>query len=203
MPVWTEAAITAITAHCKRRREKWGNTYPVLSTSLPDTRLVPVVLPFLLTEAFKCHSQHSGRAVGPGGRGRKSPGLSCATPVLASACQCTFIAKPPVLSRLRESLHLTDPFQLIKTRLNNPARTVSGLVEPLLGSTSHFQTDSGPHSSSGAMRGVVVMDLLTGGLGKHFLLQLSLGVGEGQEQPFMGGFQFFGLNACGPRRSHA
>jgi len=37
------------------------------------------------------------------------------------------------------------------------------------------------------MRGAAVVDLLTGALGKHFLLQLSLGVGKGQG-PFMGSF---------------
>lgn len=57
-----------------------------------------------------------GEGSGPQGRGRKSPGLSCATPVLASACQYRFTAKPPVLSRLRESLHLSDPFQFIKNQ---------------------------------------------------------------------------------------
>lgn len=75
---------------------------------------------------------------GPQGRDRRSPGLSCATPLFARACQCRFIAKLSSLSRLPGSLHLLGLFQFIK-RLNSPAHTASGLAGPLWGPPPTFK----------------------------------------------------------------
>ena len=76
---------------------------------------------------------------GPQGRGRRSPGLSCATPAFARACQCRLNAKLPTLSRLRVAYTCVIFFSSLKIRLNSPAQTASRLVEPLQGPPPTFK----------------------------------------------------------------
>lgn len=120
---------------------------------------------------------------GTGPRGEAGGVQACPVP-------CLYLQGPARAGSLLNCLHYLGYevahtcmifLSSLKTRLNSLALTGSGW-QASVGPASHFQTDPGPCSSSGAMGGTAVMDLLTGGLGKHFLLQLGLGVGKGLGQ---------------------